>query len=193
MKRSRGASFRGRASSENDFDRSAGGTQRDLREIVGVVRDASMTRSVGPPPTIYLPLRGQGGATLTVRAADAGRIAPLLRQEILRADPSVKVSRVMLQTTLIDNLLVRDQPAGVVVWLLWYGGPPAGGHRLVWRAQLFGRATHEGDRHSHGFRCKSSLSDPVGDHGDCYCRCARGCCGLGGRIWFGPLRRQPVV
>src|SRR5205814_6912770 len=60
-------------------------------------------------PTIYVPLRGQGDAVLTVRAADAGRIAPLLRQEILRADPSVKVSRVTLQTTLIDNLLVRDR------------------------------------------------------------------------------------
>src|SRR5690349_19043052 len=36
-------------------------------------------------------------------------IAPLLREEILRADPSVKVSRVMLQTTLIGNLLVRDR------------------------------------------------------------------------------------
>lgn len=88
----------------------------DLLEIVGLVRDAKYLEiRETPPPTIYVPLRGQGygdadgDAVLTVRAADAGRIAPLLRQEILRADPSAKVSRVTLQTTLIDNLLVRDR------------------------------------------------------------------------------------
>src|SRR5207302_9478024 len=81
-------------------------------EIVGLVRDAKYVEiRETPSPTIYVPLRaqGDGDAVLTVRAADAGRIAPLLRQEILRADPSVKVSRVTLQTTLIDNLLVRDR------------------------------------------------------------------------------------
>jgi predicted permease len=82
----------------------------DLLEIVGLVHDAKYDEIRGaPPPAIYTPLRGQGGATLTVRAADAARIAPLLRREILRADPSVKVSRVTLQTTLIDNLLLRDR------------------------------------------------------------------------------------
>jgi ABC-type antimicrobial peptide transport system permease subunit len=85
-----------------------------LLEIVGLVRDAKYEEiRETPVPTIYVPLyvplQGQGDAVLTVRAADAGRIAPLLRQEILRADPSVTVSRVMLQTTLIDNLLVRDR------------------------------------------------------------------------------------
>jgi predicted permease len=102
--------FPGQSVLGKQFDRSGSGTQRDLREIVGVVHDAKYDEIRGaPPPTIYLPLQGQGGATLIVRAADAGRIAPLLRQEILRANPSVKVSRVMLQTTLIDNLLVRDR------------------------------------------------------------------------------------
>jgi len=102
--------FPGQSVLGKQFDRSGGRAQGDLREIVGLVHDAKYDEIRGaPPPTIYLPLRGQGGATLTVRAADAGRIAPLLRQEILRADPSVKVSRVTLQTTLIDNLLVRDR------------------------------------------------------------------------------------
>jgi ABC-type antimicrobial peptide transport system permease subunit len=81
-----------------------------LLEIIGLVHDAKYDEIRGaPPPTIYVPLRVQGGATLTVRAADAWRIAPLLRQEILRADPSVKVSRVTLQATLIDNFLIRDR------------------------------------------------------------------------------------
>jgi putative ABC transport system permease protein len=87
------------------FDRNG-----DLLEIVGVVHDAKYDEIRGaPPPTAYVPLRGRGGATLSVRAADAERIAPLLRQEILRADRSVNVSRVMLQTTLIDNFLIRDR------------------------------------------------------------------------------------
>jgi predicted permease len=97
--------FPGQSLVGRQFDRDG-----DLLEIVGLVRDAKYDDlRETPPPTIYVPLRGQGDATLTVRAADAGRIAPLLRQEILRADPSVKVIRVTLQTTLIDNLLVRDR------------------------------------------------------------------------------------
>jgi MacB-like periplasmic core domain/FtsX-like permease family len=99
--------FPGQSVVGKQFDRDG-----DLLEIVGLVRDAKYLEiRETPPPTIYVPLRaqGDGDAILTVRAADAGRIAPLLRQEILRADPSVKVSRVTLQTTLIDNLLVRDR------------------------------------------------------------------------------------
>jgi predicted permease len=102
--------FPGESVLGKQFDRSGGSSQQDLLEIVGLVHDAKYDAIRGaPPPTIYLPLRGQGDATLTVRAADAGRIAPLLRQEIQRANSSVKVSRVTLQTTLIDNLLVRDR------------------------------------------------------------------------------------
>ena len=99
--------FPGQSVVGKQFDRDG-----DLLEIVGLVRDAKYLEiRETPPATIYVPLRaqGDGDAVLTVRAADAGRIAPLLRQEILRADPSVKVSRVTLQTTLIDNLLVRDR------------------------------------------------------------------------------------
>jgi predicted permease len=95
-------------------DQSVIGRQFDrdgnLLEIVGLVRNAKYDEIRGaPPPTIYVPLQTKEGATLTVRAADPGRIAPLLRREILRADPSVEVIRVTLQTTLIDNLLVRDR------------------------------------------------------------------------------------
>jgi hypothetical protein len=99
--------FPGQSVVGKQFDRDG-----DVLEIVGLVRDAKYLEiRETPPPTIYVPLRaqGDGDAILTVRAADAGRIAPLLRQEILRADPSAKVSRVTLQTTLIDNLLVRDR------------------------------------------------------------------------------------
>jgi predicted permease len=101
--------FPGQSVVGKQFDRDG-----DLLEIVGLVRDAKYEEiRETPAPTIYVPLyvplQGQGDAVLTVRAADAGRIAPLLRQEILRADPSVRVSRVTLQTTLIDNLLVRDR------------------------------------------------------------------------------------
>ena len=102
--------FPGQSVVGKQFDRDG-----DSLEIVGLVRDAKYLEiRETPPPTIYVPLRGQygdagGDAVLTVRAADASRIAPLLRQEILRADPSAKVSRVTLQTTLIDNLLVQDR------------------------------------------------------------------------------------
>lgn len=97
--------FPGQSVVGKQFDRDG-----DLLEIVGLVRDAKYDEIRETlSPTIYVPLQGQGDAVLAVRAADARRIAPLLRQEILRAAPSVKVSRVTLQTTLIDNLLVRDR------------------------------------------------------------------------------------
>jgi len=97
--------FSGQSAVGKQFDRNG-----DLLEIVGLVGDAKYLEIREPmSPTIYVPLRGQGDAVLAVRAADAGRIAPLLRQEVLRAAPSVKVRSVTLQATLIDNLLVRDR------------------------------------------------------------------------------------
>jgi putative ABC transport system permease protein len=97
--------FPGESAIGRQFDRDG-----KLLEIVGLVGDAKYDEIRGsPPPTIYVPLQAQESMTLTVRAVDAGRIATLLRQEILRAEPSVKVFRVTLQTTLIDNLMVRDR------------------------------------------------------------------------------------
>jgi predicted permease len=97
--------FAGQSVLGKQFDRDG-----ELLEIVGLVHDAKYDGIRGSlPPTFYIPLRGKGSATLTVRTADAERIAPLLRQEILQTDRSVTVSRVILQTTLIDNLLVRDR------------------------------------------------------------------------------------
>jgi len=97
--------FPGQSVVGKQFDRD--GT---LLEIVGLVHDAKYDEIRGaPPPTIYVPLGGQGNATLAVRSADVERIATPLRQDILRVDPSVRVSRVTLQSTLIDNLLVRDR------------------------------------------------------------------------------------
>jgi predicted permease len=97
--------FPGQSVVGKQFDRD--GT---LLEIVGLVHDAKYDEIRGaPPPTIYVPLGRQGSATLAVRSADVERIATPLRQEILRVDPSVRVSRVTLQSTLIDNLLVRDR------------------------------------------------------------------------------------
>jgi len=111
--------FPGQSVVGKQFDRDG-----DLLEIVGLVRDAKYEEiRETPAPTIYVPLyvplQGQGDAVLTVRAADAGRIAPSLRQEILRADPSVRVSRVTLQSKLIDNLLVRDR---LLAWLAGFFG-----------------------------------------------------------------------
>jgi len=97
--------FPGQSVVGKQFDRDG-----DLLEIVGLVGDAKYLEIREPmSPTIYVPLGGQGDTVLAVRAADAGRIAPLLRQEILRAAPSVKVRSVTLQATLIDDLLVRDR------------------------------------------------------------------------------------
>lgn len=107
--------FPGQSVLGKQFDRNG-----DLLEIVGLVHDAKYDEiRAAPPPTVYAPLRGQGGATLAVRAADVERIAPLLRAEILHTDRSVKVSRVTLQITLIDNFLLRDR---LLAWLAGFFG-----------------------------------------------------------------------
>jgi hypothetical protein len=52
-------------------------------------------------------------------------------------------------------------------------------------AQLFCRATHEGDRHSHGIGCTGVPGDPIGDLADCCYRYTRGGCGLAGGFVLG--------
>ncbi|MPZ20594.1 MAG: FtsX-like permease family protein [Luteitalea sp.] len=78
------------------------------QEIVGVIADArhSSVRHP-PPPTIYVPLRGF--RALQVRAEEPLALMDTLRRAISSVHPSLRVTDVQLQSTLIDNWLLRER------------------------------------------------------------------------------------
>jgi putative ABC transport system permease protein len=80
------------------------------QEIVGVVRDAKYNNLREPAaPTVYEPLR-RVNATLEVRtAANPLNIVPTLREEIPRVHAALRVTGVTLQSTQIDNTLLRER------------------------------------------------------------------------------------
>jgi putative ABC transport system permease protein len=84
------------------------------QEIVGLVGDAKyrdLREAV--PPTVYVPLRGvrlETGTTLEVRSkARIDLLVSQLRMQLARVDPSVKITGVAQQSTLIDNTLLRER------------------------------------------------------------------------------------
>ncbi len=81
------------------------------QEIVGLAGDAKYNdlREV-TPPTVYVPLGGVHMATLQVRTTtDPMALASMLRTEIPRIHPALRVTDVTLQSTLIDNTLIRER------------------------------------------------------------------------------------
>lgn len=66
-------------------------------------------------PTVYVPLRAGGArrwasATLEVRtASEPGALATRLRQELPRVHPSLRITDVVNQSTLIDDTLVHER------------------------------------------------------------------------------------
>lgn len=79
------------------------------QRIVGVVGNAKYRDLRAPaPPTVYVPLRGLG--TLHVRTAgDPLRLTSTLRREVHAIHPALRVTDVHLQSTLIDNNLLRER------------------------------------------------------------------------------------
>jgi predicted permease len=93
-------------------------TSKELlpQEVVGVVRDAKY-RSLREPtrPTVYLPLRAEGSATLEVRAGgDPLAIAAAVREEIGRVHPGFRVVDVNTQAALVDETLLRERLLAVL-------------------------------------------------------------------------------
>ena len=80
------------------------------QEIVGVVRDAKYNNlREQNSPTIYGPWRYPSG-TLEVRTAgDPLAIAPAIRQAIPRFNAGLRVNSVILQSTQINNTLLRER------------------------------------------------------------------------------------
>jgi predicted permease len=90
-------------------------------QIVGVTRDSHSEDIRSPiPPVVYLPFRsvdGEGkpriwrGASFVARMADrrAAAAGPMLRRAVTRAQPGFLVSRVVLQTELVEQQTIRER------------------------------------------------------------------------------------
>ena len=80
-----------------------------VHHILGVVADARYRSLRDPAPaTVYVPLRGLG--TFQVRTVAAPQtVAPMLERSIRGLDATLRVSSVNLQSTLVDNTLLRER------------------------------------------------------------------------------------
>jgi predicted permease len=93
------------------FKRIADDPQPELLEIIGVVADTKYNNLREPSsPTIYEPLREIDGVTLEVRTAtDPLHMTAAVREEIQTMNPVLRVTNVELQSTRIDNTIVRER------------------------------------------------------------------------------------
>jgi putative ABC transport system permease protein len=80
-------------------------------DIVGIAADAkySSVRDAAPP-TVYGPMGPASWASVQVRThLEPGPLIALLRNELPRVHPAFRMTGVTLQSTLVDNTLVRER------------------------------------------------------------------------------------
>ena len=80
------------------------------QEIVGIVADARYggTLRQPAPPTAYLPLR-ESGSLMVRTTGDPLMIVPTLQREIGKANSSLRISSVSLQSTLVDDTMLQER------------------------------------------------------------------------------------
>ena len=84
-------------------------------EIIGVaanVRDGSLRREVGP--YLFVPHGDAGGAVQVRTSLDQRTLADLVRQELPRVHPSLRLVDVTLQSTLVGGRLLRERMLAVL-------------------------------------------------------------------------------
>jgi predicted permease len=86
------------------------GNQPELREIVGVVRDAKHFGARGRLwPQVYLPRATQGSLLVVRSIADARLLGPLLREAVLTVNSTAQVERIQQLDTLVDRSFSRER------------------------------------------------------------------------------------
>jgi len=93
------------------FFRIDGGETLVAQDIIGVAGDAKYTSiREATPPTVYDPYAPDDTAVVQVRTGlDVASLVAILREELPRAHRNFRLGDVTLQSTLIDNALVRDR------------------------------------------------------------------------------------
>jgi predicted permease len=81
------------------------------QDIVGIAGDAKyLSVRDETPPTVYALLRPESWASLQVRTKlEPAALAALLRNELPRVHPAFRMTGVTLQSTLVENTLVRER------------------------------------------------------------------------------------
>jgi predicted permease len=103
--------FPGESALGRRFLRIDAGRMPAPQDIIGVVTNAKYTSiREAAPPTVYDPIRPDVSATVEVRTQlELESLAVLLRDVVPRVHPAFRVTDITMQSTLIDNSLVRDR------------------------------------------------------------------------------------
>ena len=103
--------FRGESPLGKRFFRIDAGATLVAQEIIGVAGDAKYTSIRDPaPPTVYDPYRPQDVAVIQVRTRlQLSALTAAIREQLRRAHPAFRIGDVALQSTLVDNTVVRDR------------------------------------------------------------------------------------
>jgi predicted permease len=98
------------------FFRVDGGSTLAAQEVIGVARDAKYTSIREPaPPTVYEPYRPENATVIQVRTRlQMGALLASMRAEVPRAHAAFRLADLTLQSTLVDNHLVRDRALAVL-------------------------------------------------------------------------------
>jgi predicted permease len=93
------------------FYRVDGGATLAAQDIIGVARDARYTSLREPaPPTVYDPYRPGPAAMVQIRTRlDTATLTGILHVELPRAGAGFQLGDLILQSTLVDDTLVRDR------------------------------------------------------------------------------------
>jgi predicted permease len=103
--------FPGESALARRFFRVDVGNKLVAQDIVGIAGDARYTSIRGDtPPTVYDPLRPEGFASVQIRTQlELRAVAALVREVLPRVHPAFRATEITLQSTLVDNTLVRDR------------------------------------------------------------------------------------
>jgi predicted permease len=106
-----GRYFPGESAVGKRFFRVDGGAVLVPQEIVGVAADAKYTSlRDAAPPTVYDAYGQEPFAVLQMRTRlEEGALAAILREQLPRAHPALRLGDVTLQSTLVANNMVRDR------------------------------------------------------------------------------------
>jgi ABC-type antimicrobial peptide transport system permease subunit len=86
------------------------GNQPELREIVGVVRDAKHFGARGRLwPQVYLPRATQGSLLVVRSIADVRLLGPLLREAVRSVNSTAQVERIQQLDALVDRSFSRER------------------------------------------------------------------------------------
>jgi predicted permease len=93
------------------FFRIDGGAIVVPQDIIGVAGNAKYTSiRDAAPPTVYDPFNPLAAAVIQVRTRlELGTLVATLREELPRTHPALRVADATLQSTLVENYMVRDR------------------------------------------------------------------------------------